>query len=95
MDGRMKKNRKLPVFATAGAAIYGLNAYAGYKGVGGAGSGVNGLKWNTLGIDNAGVFHWDKFLANSLPLIVGVGGSMVAARTGMNRYISAIPFVKM
>lgn len=91
----MLKGKKLPLLAMAGAVTYGLNAYNGYMGTAGGGAGANGLKWNTLGIDNTGKFNKSKFFMNCLPLIVGIGGSLVAAKTGMNRYIAAIPFVKL
>jgi len=91
----MAKNKKLPLFATAGAAVYGMNAYHAYTVGNNAGKGMAGLRWATLGIANDGKFYWSQFVMNSLPLIVGVGGSMVAAKTGMNRYVQSIPFVKM
>ena len=89
-----KSKKKIPALATIGVAVYGMQAYSGYKGTAGGGPGVMGLKWNTLGVDNTGKFVWSKFLQNSLPLIVGVGGSMAASKLDMNRYISAIPWVK-
>ena len=92
---RYKKSRrggskKIPVLATSGALVFGIKAYNGYKA-----TGADGLMWNTVGVDVSGKFHPAKFVENMMPVIAGVGGSMVAGKMKANRYLSSIPFVKL
>lgn len=84
------KSKKIPVLATAGVAIFALNAIREYQA-----NGPNGLAWAALGTEANGKFHTDKFLMNVAPIIVGVGGSMIASKTRMNRHLSAIPMFKL
>ena len=83
------KSRKIPLLATAGAAVFALHAYDGYKQ-----SGANGFAYNTIGVSQ-GTFHMDTFVANMMPLVAGVGGSMLASKTKANRYLAGIPMIKL
>lgn len=84
-----KAHKKIPVLATTGLAVFALNAINEYRA-----NGVDGLKWATLGVNKNGVWQADKFIANLTPPAAGIGGSMLAAKTGANRYISSVPMVK-
>lgn len=83
-----RTSTKVPVLAAAGVGAFGLNAYQSYKA-----TGLNGLKWNTLGIDVSGKFHPKKLAENLIPVGVGVGGSILASKVGANRMIARIPLI--
>jgi len=86
-------SKKIPILATVGAGLFALEAYNGWQGKTGAGTGINGLKWSTLGIDNKGKFQMAKLIQNLTPVAVGVGGSILASKVKANRYVS-IPMFK-
>jgi hypothetical protein len=91
----MKKGKKLPLLAMAGATAYGLRAYAGYEGKDGSEPGVKGLLWSTLGVNSAGKWDSKRFVMLVTPVAIGAVGSLLASKSGVNKMISAIPFVKM
>lgn len=93
-ERKMAKKRKLPLLATAGALVFAANAYTGYTKGNAAGAGWPGFRWATIGVANDGKFYMDQFIKNILPPAVGAAGSMIAAKTGVNRYIQSVPFVK-
>lgn len=93
--GSSRRSKKIPVLATAGVAVFALNAYNGYMGKAGSQGGGKGIAWTTLGIDNGGNFQVKQFAENMLPLVAGIGGSALAAKFKMNRYISGIPLFKL
>jgi hypothetical protein len=82
------KSRKIPLLATAGVAAYALNIYND------RGNGVNGFKWQALGIDNSGKFEGAKFIQVMTPPLIGILGSAAASKFKLNRYISGIPVFK-
>lgn len=89
------RSKKIPVLATAGVAVFALNAYSGYMGKAGSQGGGKGIAWTTLGIDNAGKFQTAQFVENVMPLVAGIGGSALAAKFKLNRHISSIPMFKL
>jgi hypothetical protein len=86
---RGRSKHKIPILATAGAAVFALNAYGGYKR-----DGAQGVAWNTVGTDHSGRFDVNQFIVNVTPPVIGALGSMLAAKFGINRYIK-IPMVKL
>jgi len=85
-----RRNQKIPIAASLGAAAFAWNAYSGYKA-----QGVPGMVLNTIGVDAKGNFNSSYLKKGMVPLGIGVGISMLASKTGANRYISKIPFVKI
>jgi len=85
-----RRNTKIPVAASLGAAAFAWNAYSGYKT-----QGVPGMVLNTIGVDSKGNFNSSYLKKSMIPLAVGVGVSMLASKTGANKYISKIPFLKI
>jgi len=92
---RKHSKAKIPVLATAGAAAYGFRVYQGYAGKLDSQGGYKGLQWGALGINNAGKFQMSEFIEAVTPLAVGVGGSMLASKFKVNRYLSGIPLFKL
>lgn len=89
-----RREKKIPVLATAGAAIFAMRVYDGYRGAGGSKAGVPGIAWTTIGMDNSGKIQGKKIVNNLAPLAIGIGGSMLASRMGANRYLK-LPFIKL
>lgn len=84
-----RKSKKIPMLATAGIAAYALNIYND------RGNGMNGIRWQALGIENNGTFNSGKFVQVMTPPVVGVVGSALASKFKLNRYLSSVPFVKL
>lgn len=83
------RSKKIPVLASAGIAAYGLQAYRGYK----AGGLTEAAAW-MIGTDASGKFHAEWLLRDLSPVVVGAVGSMVAAKSGINRYVK-VPMFKL
>ena len=86
--------RKMPALATGGAILSVADLVFG-KAVG-----YDKSVWDYVKANNyrdAGVIarkqamEWQTWA----PIVGGIAGSMLASRSGANRYISAIPFVKL
>lgn len=105
--GRMKragkKDRRIPLFTTAGAAIYGYNAYKGGLGMAEYTTqqkldytltGLTGMRVGSATGDGTAV-KWDSgiFINTWTPVAVGIAGSMIAGKTGINRYLRKVPLV--
>jgi hypothetical protein len=84
-----RKSKKIPLLASAGAAVYAYNIYND------RGNGVNGIRWQALGIDSSGVFRSEKLVQVMTPVAVGLIGSMAASKFKLNRYLSGIPMFKL
>ena len=86
--------KKVPVLATGGTVLSIADLVFG-KAVGYEKSAWEYIKLNNY--QNAGVIlgkqakEWKTWA----PLVGGIAGSMLASRSGANRYLSAIPFVKL
>lgn len=83
------RSKKIPVFATAGVAAYGLQAYKGYK----AGGLTEAAAW-LIGTDASGKFHPDWLIRDVSPVLVGAVGSAAASKLGLNRYVK-VPIFKL
>jgi hypothetical protein len=84
------KSRKIPLLATVGVAAYGANIYNGYK----AGQ-LPGATFAALGVNASGQFSMAQFGKSIAPVAVGVIGSMIASKTGVNRYLAKVPLFKL
>jgi len=103
MDGKKMANgkpkKKLPLLATGGAAIFTYNCYKDFNQ--GSPSDIGKLLWENFGVNHngyagstVGPIKLTQMLKGLAPVIVGIGGSMAAAKLGANRYFSSIPFFK-
>jgi len=90
-----RRSKKIPVLATAGALVFGMNAYNGYMGKAGSQGGAKGVAWTTVGIDNGGNFQMHQLIKNVAPVAIGVIGSAAASKFKLNRYLSGIPLFKL
>lgn len=94
--------KKIPIIAATGVALFAMNAYANYASAGGGTAGLNKAAYYSLGIESSSYYSGapggvdiKQTIKGVSPLIVGIGGSMLASKLKMNRYISSIPFFKM
>lgn len=104
MDGEMAKkkrnggrrSRKIPIFAMAGAAITGYNIVKVATTPHTDGRAVDHIVYDLTGW-NAWTNKWDNKMnavRTVLPAALGTAGSMLASKSGLNRYISAVPWFK-
>lgn len=85
------RHEKLPALATAGM---GATGYSIYKTV--QEKGPEYLGYAIFGYDSGDKkFHSKKIIETWAPAVMGIGGSALASRFGLNRYIKAIPFIKL
>jgi hypothetical protein len=93
------KSKKIPMAATAGAAIYGYGIYQGWLGKNGSGPGavpgIRGAQYAALGIDNNGQFHLMDSIKAVAPVIVGAGISIMASKLGINRKLAKVPLFNL
>ena len=87
---RRSGKRKIPMLATAGAAIYGMNVIDGYMK-----EGIPLAKLRAMGIEYDGHFNMSRAISNFAPVLVGVVGSAAASKFRLNRYLSGIPVFKL
>jgi hypothetical protein len=90
-----RKSRKVPILATGGTILTGINIYNKYQ------AARPGLKaedfvtsFTGLSMASGKGFSLSKTVYNLAPAIIGVGGSMLASKLGMNRYMAKVPFFK-
>ena len=83
-----RRRQKIPIAATVGMLIGLKNLWEGYK-AGGTGRALICL----TGYDENYGFNW-KWATATIPMVAGAGISMIAAKSGINRYIK-VPFVKI
>jgi len=86
--GKSRRRQKIPILATAGMIIGMKNLWDAYK-EGGTGRAMISL----TGYDPNYGFNW-RWATSSIPMFLGAGGSMVAAKSGVNRYIK-VPVFKL
>ena len=89
--GRKKGSRrkqKIPILATAGMIVGLKNLYDGYKE-----GGTHRVMVSLTGYDPNYGFNW-KWATATIPMVLGAGGSMLAAKTGINRYVK-VPYFKL
>jgi len=88
----MAKKQKISALATAGGigtvAKMLFSAPSGYT------TPFDALKEGKYGVAVDNMVHNMKNMSNWAPAVIGIGGSMIASKTGANRYISALPFLK-
>jgi len=91
-------NKKLPMFATAGAVIWGKGLYDAYSvGIPGVvGAGTNAVSYKMFGWYPGMTSKWypETMLKNNAPIILGCVMSLLASKSGLNRYLSKVPFIK-
>ena len=85
---RGRRRRKIPIAATAGMLIGLKNLWDGYKA-----GGTSRAMICLTGYDPNYGFNW-KWATATIPMVAGAGVSMVAAKSGLNRYIK-IPIFKL
>ena len=82
-----RRKQKIPLAATAGMIIGIKNLYDAYRvSPANAMMALTGLNVNMK-------FDWRTATA-TIPMVAGAGVSMVAAKSGLNRYIK-IPYIKL
>ena len=94
----LKKGRKIPVFATGGAVLFGYNVAKDYNK--GSDSDIGRMMWENFGVNykgyagsGVGPFKLSQFIAGTAPVWVGAAASMFASKSGLNRYVN-LPYVK-
>ena len=85
---RGRRRRKIPIAATAGMLIGLKNLWDGYKA-----GGTSRAMICLTGYDPNYGFNW-KWATATIPMVAGAGVSMIAAKSGLNRYIN-IPIFKL
>jgi len=89
---------KIPLLATGGAAVFGYQVYKDLQGS--AGGSVGKALWENFGVNvgYAGTTTSPIMLGQALkgmaPLIAGLAGSLIAAKTGVNKYVK-LPWIKL
>ena len=88
-----RRKRKIPLFATAGM---GIGLYTLWKELRARPTSEWGTTFTALmfGYGADGKFDLKRAKAG-IPIALGIGGSMVAAKTGANRYTTGIPLIKL
>lgn len=84
-----KHKVKIPLLALGGVAVKALEMRPYLLD-------ANEWEWRVFGIESGNKkFHPEKFVANMTPIIVGVAGSMLASKLGINKRLGKIPYVKL
>jgi hypothetical protein len=91
-----KRSKKLPILAVGGTALTGYQLYQNWAATKGSSNRADSFVWRTTGYSLAAGtgFSWGKTLQTFGPAVMGIAGSLIAAKANVNRYISFIPFVK-
>ena len=84
-----RRRRKISIFAAAGFIAGLKNLWDGYQSGGTAQVMINLTGYNVA----SGTFNW-RWATAGIPMLMGAAGSMVAAKTGLNRYLN-IPWFKL
>lgn len=82
-----RRRRKIPIIATAGLVMGLLNFMDKYK------ESRHAAMVSLTGYDPNYGFNW-KWATSTIPIVIGAAGSMVAAKSGINRYMN-IPMFKL
>lgn len=83
-----RRRQKIPILATSGMLIGLKNLWVAYKE-----GGTHRAMVALTGYDPNYGFNW-KWATALIPMALGGLGSMIAAKSGINRYIR-IPYVKL
>lgn len=88
-------NKKIPLFATAGAIGTGLRLYNNWKIARADVDYVGAMMASTVGISKDGKFTGFAPLIKTVgPIAIGTGMSMAASKLKLNKYLSSVPFIK-
>ena len=92
-----KAAKKIPIIAIAGASVGTIGAIQEAK-ANGAEQGMRYFVMAYTGFDTKGDHAWNaggvNLMNGAAPALIGAIGSKVASKVGLNRYLSAIPYLK-
>ena len=91
---RKKAKKNIPLLTVAGLVPGLAFTYTGYE-QGGPSGAMTHLTHAYTGFNlNTNKFEREGLNRGTFPLIVGVAGSAIASKLGLNKYMRAIPFIK-
>ena len=83
-----RRRQKIPIIATAGMILGLKNLYDSYNA-----GGIDRAMISLTGYDANYGWNW-KWATSTIPMVIGAAGSMVAAKSGINRHLR-IPYIKL
>ena len=83
-----KTKQKIPIFATAGTIGSGMVLYNTYKN-----GGADGAAKAAIGIGSSGGVETQVLKEVYTPVAIGMIGTMVASKLGINKHLAKVPFI--